>query len=92
MPRELVTGRWPLRQALNRPPTRPTTRHRLTADDTAGGHVLECRPMHGQIELAELPEITLRLPQTASFRGASLGQDRPGELRAVERTTTRPGR
>lgn len=64
--------------------------HYLTADGAAGGHVLECRPIRGTIELAELAEITVRLPQTAAFRGASLGQERPGELHAVEQATTRP--
>jgi acetolactate decarboxylase len=63
--------------------------HFLTADGSAGGHVLEVRPRRVRVEAAPLRELFMRVPQTRSFREAVLDEDRRAELHKVEQATTR---
>ena len=65
--------------------------HFLTADRSAGGHVLECRPGRVRVQLAEMNELIVRLPQNAAFRTAALDADRQADLHAVEQAPTSDG-
>lgn len=64
--------------------------HFLTEDRSAGGHALDCRPRNVRVQMAELNEVLLRIPTTASFRHTGLGEAQRDELRAVEQATRRP--
>lgn len=64
--------------------------HYLTADGQFGGHVLDCRPRNVKIEIAELPDMSVRLPRTPTFRSAHLAGDRREELHKVEQAPSAP--
>jgi acetolactate decarboxylase len=59
--------------------------HFLTADRTAGGHVLDFKVEKATMELDETREFLLILPSDKAFSSADLATDREKELKAVEK-------
>lgn len=59
--------------------------HFLTADKTAGGHVLQCRLSRARVEIDEIDAIVLQVPATKGFRQADLSGRGKRKLRKVER-------
>jgi acetolactate decarboxylase len=59
--------------------------HFLTADRTAGGHVLDCTLGQVKISVDDTPQFILDLPRTREFRAAVLDTDRRSELNKVEK-------
>ena len=58
--------------------------HFLTADRTAGGHVLECTLGRVKISVDDTPRFSLDLPHTREFRSAVLHTNRRSDLKKVE--------
>jgi acetolactate decarboxylase len=58
--------------------------HFLTADRTAGGHVLGCRGTGLHVRLQEESDVHLALPDTAAFRRADLTHDPTADLDRAE--------
>jgi acetolactate decarboxylase len=59
--------------------------HFLTADRTAGGHLLDCRIKQAKVELTQLEDFRLRLPDTAAFSRTDLSGDQKQEIEKVEK-------
>jgi acetolactate decarboxylase len=59
--------------------------HFLTADRTAGGHVLGFTVDEAVLKIDTLSRFLLQLPDTEGFASADLRRDRMGELRKVEK-------
>jgi len=59
--------------------------HFLTADRTAGGHVLGFTVEEATLKIDTLSRFILRLPETDAFAGADLQKDRGKELERVEK-------
>lgn len=59
--------------------------HFLTADRTAGGHVLDFTVEAGTLKIDTLTRLVLHLPETEDFAAADLQQDRTEELEKVEK-------
>jgi len=59
--------------------------HFLTADRTAGGHVLGFTIGKATLKIDTLSRFVLQLPETKAFAGADLRQDRKEELERVEK-------
>jgi acetolactate decarboxylase len=78
-----VVGFWTpsLAQGLNVPGFHL---HYLTADRTAGGHILDFALENATVLLDETPRFTMVLPTTGSFVSTNLTGDLSGELAAVE--------
>jgi acetolactate decarboxylase len=57
--------------------------HFITADRTAGGHVLDCQPHNAHVALEEVTGIYQRFPQNDEFRKANLNP-KQNELNAAE--------
>jgi len=58
--------------------------HFLTADRSAGGHVLDCRGSKLYVRLQEESDVHLALPDTAAFRDADLTRDPSADLDRAE--------
>jgi acetolactate decarboxylase len=58
--------------------------HFLTADRTAGGHVLDCRGRDLRVRVQEEADVHLALPDTAAFRAADLTRDPTADLDRAE--------
>jgi acetolactate decarboxylase len=58
--------------------------HFVTADRSAGGHVLGCRGSGLQVRLQEESDVHLALPDTAAFRDADLTHDPSADLDRAE--------
>ena len=48
--------------------------HFVSSDGKYGGHVLDCRLISGQVEVASLPNFTVNLPQNSEFYQADFTQ------------------
>jgi acetolactate decarboxylase len=58
--------------------------HVLTADRTAGGHVLDCRGQHLRLQLQRDLDLRVSLPHTAEFLKADLTHDPGADLDKAE--------
>ncbi|MDP6545105.1 MAG: acetolactate decarboxylase [Phycisphaerae bacterium] len=59
--------------------------HFITEDRSRGGHVLKCRTGHVVMQIDEIPEFHLVLPETGDFLKARLAGDRSAELEKAEK-------
>jgi len=59
--------------------------HFITEDRSRGGHVLKCRTGHVQMQIDEVPEFHLVLPENGDFLKAKLSGDRSAELKKAEK-------
>ncbi|MDP6633590.1 MAG: acetolactate decarboxylase [Phycisphaerae bacterium] len=59
--------------------------HFITEDRSRGGHVLKCRTGHVEMQIDEIPELHLVLPESGDFLKANLSGDKSGELHKVEK-------
>jgi len=59
--------------------------HFITEDRSRGGHVLKCRTGHVEMQIDEIPEFRLVLPETGDFLKANLTGDRSAELKKAEK-------
>ena len=59
--------------------------HFLTADQKAGGHVLDCEAENVKIEIGYAPNFFLALPRDAEFSQSDLGPGKQGEFEQVEK-------
>ena len=59
--------------------------HFITEDRSRGGHVLKCGTGHVEMQIDEIPELHLVLPETGDFLKADLSGDRSGELHKAEK-------
>ncbi len=59
--------------------------HFLTADRRAGGHLLDCRIKQVRVELQQLEDFRLRLPESAAFSRTDLSGDKQQEIDKVEK-------
>jgi acetolactate decarboxylase len=59
--------------------------HFLSDDCTAGGHVLDCRGSNLTVQMQDLADVRLAMPETAAFLTADLSQDASAELEIAER-------
>lgn len=58
--------------------------HFLTADMSSGGHVLDFVLKEGNVEIDQLRELLLILPETATFKQADLSPGSPHSIHEVE--------
>jgi acetolactate decarboxylase len=59
--------------------------HFVTDDRTGGGHLLECQGVHLQVQMQDLADVRIAMPETAAFLQADLSQDPSRELDLAER-------
>jgi acetolactate decarboxylase len=59
--------------------------HFITADRTAGGHMLDCRVAQVTIKIHHTPEFELGTPGTEEFLKADLSRDNSAAIQKVER-------
>ncbi|MFN8593060.1 MAG: acetolactate decarboxylase [Thermomicrobiales bacterium] len=59
--------------------------HFLSDDRAAGGHVLACTGADLRVQMQDLADVRLAMPQTQAFFEADLSQDASEELEAAER-------
>ena len=59
--------------------------HFLTYDRRAGGHLLDCRIKQVRVELEQLEDFSLRLPESAAFSRTDLSGDKKQEIDKVEK-------
>ncbi|HEY9073255.1 MAG TPA: acetolactate decarboxylase [Desulfobaccales bacterium] len=59
--------------------------HFLAHDRRAGGHLLDCRIKQVRVELEQLEDFSLRLPETAAFSRTDLSGDKKREIEQVEK-------
>jgi acetolactate decarboxylase len=59
--------------------------HFITADRTAGGHILDCRPLDVTINIHHTPEFELGTPGTEEFLKADLSRDNTAAIQKIER-------
>jgi len=59
--------------------------HFITEDRSRGGHVLKCRTGHVEMQIDEIPEFQLVLPESGDFLKADLTGDKSAELEKVEK-------
>ena len=59
--------------------------HFLTADHRAGGHLLDCRIKQVRVELQQLEDFSLRLPESPAFSRTDLSGDKQQEIEKVEK-------
>ena len=58
--------------------------HFLTADRKGGGHVLDFVLKDGSVEIDQLPELLLILPNTETFQQLDLSPGSPDAIQQVE--------
>ena len=58
--------------------------HFLTADKTAGGHVLDFQMTHGALEIEHTTQFHLELPESSDFINADLDKDQTAAIHQVE--------
>jgi acetolactate decarboxylase len=63
--------------------------HFVTDDRTGGGHLLECEAAGLRVQLQELADVRIAIPETAAFLSADLTQDPSRELDVAEHATRR---
>ena len=66
--------------------------HFVTDDRTGGGHVLDCQGVDLRVQLQDLADVRIAMPETAAFLHADLSQDPSQELDLAERGGKRNGR
>jgi len=59
--------------------------HFITKDSKAGGHLLDCRMSHAEIEVDYTSRFSMTLPRLESFYQTDLSRDRHKELEKVEK-------
>ena len=59
--------------------------HFITEDRSRGGHVLKCRTGHVVMQIDEIPEFRMLLPESGDFLKAKLTGDRSAELEKAEK-------
>jgi acetolactate decarboxylase len=59
--------------------------HFITADRTAGGHMLDCRTLDVTIKIHHTPEFELGTPGTEEFLKADLSRDNTAAIKKIER-------
>ena len=59
--------------------------HFITADRTAGGHMLDCRTLDVTIKIHHTPEFELGTPGTEEFLKADLSRDSTAAIQKIER-------
>lgn len=59
--------------------------HFITEDRSRGGHVLKCRTGHVQMQIDEIPQLHLVLPESGEFLKADLSGDKSAELHKAEK-------
>ncbi|MEP7271936.1 MAG: acetolactate decarboxylase [Acidobacteriota bacterium] len=64
--------------------------HFVTDDRTGGGHLLDCRADRLRIQVQELADVRIAMPETAAFLQADLTCDPTKDLEVVERGGARP--
>lgn len=56
----------------------------ISDDKTFGGHVLAATLVAGSVAIAQVEEVTLKLPTTDDFANADQARDRSRELQQVQ--------
>ena len=59
--------------------------HFVTGDRTSGGHVLDCQATDLRVQMQDLADVRIAMPETAAFLQADLSQDPSQELDLAER-------
>jgi acetolactate decarboxylase len=59
--------------------------HFVTGDRTGGGHVLDCQATDLRVQMQDLADVRIAMPETAAFLQADLSQDPSQELDLAER-------
>ena len=59
--------------------------HFVTGDRTGGGHLLDCQGVGLRIQMQDLADVRIAMPETAAFLQADLSQDPSKDLNAAER-------
>jgi acetolactate decarboxylase len=59
--------------------------HFITADRTGGGHLLDCQAKALRLQLQDLDDLRIAMPETAAFLQADLSQDPSSALDVAER-------
>ena len=59
--------------------------HFVTDDRTGGGHLLDCQGANLRVQMQDLADVRIAMPETAAFLQADLSQDPSQELDLAER-------
>ncbi len=59
--------------------------HFVTADRTGGGHLLDCQGEGLRVQMQDLADVRIAMPETAAFLQADLSQDPTRDLDVAER-------
>jgi acetolactate decarboxylase len=59
--------------------------HFVTDDRTGGGHILNCQGVDLRVQMQDLTDVRIAMPETAAFLQADLSQDPSQELDLAER-------
>jgi acetolactate decarboxylase len=59
--------------------------HFVTDDRTGGGHLLDCQGANLRVQMQDLADVRIAMPETAAFLQADLSQDPSRELDLAER-------
>jgi acetolactate decarboxylase len=65
--------------------------HFMTVDHTGGGHLLDCEGTRLRIQIQDLDDMRIAMPETAAFLQADLSQDPSKDLEVAERARGRKG-
>jgi acetolactate decarboxylase len=65
--------------------------HFVTADRTGGGHLLDCQAAGLRVQMQDLADVRIAMPETAAFLQADLSQDPSRDLDVAERGGRRTG-
>ena len=60
--------------------------HFVTDDRTGGGHLLDCQGVNLRVQMQDLADVRIAMPETAAFLQADLSQDPSQELDLAERS------
>ena len=65
--------------------------HFVTDDRSGGGHLLDCRAIGLRVQMQELADVRIAMPETAAFLQADLSRDPTKDLDVAERGRRRSG-
>jgi acetolactate decarboxylase len=65
--------------------------HFVTGDCTGGGHLLDCQGLGLRVQMQDLADVRIAMPETAAFLQADLSQDPIRDLDVAERGGRRRG-
>jgi acetolactate decarboxylase len=65
--------------------------HFVTADRSGGGHLLDCQAVGLRVQMQDLADVRIAMPETAAFLQADLSQDPSRDLDVAERGGGRIG-